>query len=89
MRDRLLEAITRYNAGPRNILTQLCLAVSGLALQMPSWENPIQSMADVFGANPATVPALLQFLTVLPEELMTNTRITVTVRVPLHGAFIY
>ena len=46
-------------------------------------------MADVFGANPATVPALLQFLTVLPEELMTNTRITVTVRVPLHGAFIY
>ncbi|KAL1709000.1 armadillo-type protein [Schizophyllum commune] len=45
---------------------------------MPSWENPIQSMADVFGANPATVPALLQFLTVLPEELMTNTRIPVT-----------
>ena len=56
---------------------------------MPSWENPIQSMADMFGNNPAIVPALLQFLTVLPEELMTNTRIPVTVRVPLHGVSIY
>lgn len=78
LRDRLLDAMTRYIAGPRNILTQLCLAIAGLALQMPSWENPIQTMADMFGANPAAVPALLQFLTLLPEELMTNTRIPVT-----------
>jgi len=36
-------------------------------------------MIDSFGSNPAAVPALLQFLTLLPEEIDSNTRIPVTV----------
>jgi len=40
-------------------------------------------MIDLFGRNPLTVPALLQFLTVLPEELCSNTKIPVTVRSPV------
>jgi transportin-3 len=40
-------------------------------------------MIDTFGRNPATVPTLLQFLTLLPEELNSNTRIPVTVRLSL------
>ncbi|KZT05860.1 ARM repeat-containing protein [Laetiporus sulphureus 93-53] len=78
VRDTLLTALQTYHAGPRSILTQLCLALSGLALQLPSWEDPMQDMIDSFGRNPATVPAFLQFLTVLPEELCTNTKIPVT-----------
>jgi transportin-3 len=62
---------------------QLSLALSGLALQLPNWDNPVQSMIDLFGRNPATVPILLQFLTVLPEELNGNPRIPVTVSSPL------
>lgn len=60
-------------------MVQLCLAIAGLALQLPTWENPVQDMIDSFGRNSATVPTLLQFLTLLPEELTSNTRIPVTV----------
>lgn len=79
LRDTLLAALSLYHKGPRNIITQLCLAISGFALQVPTWTGTVQHMIEQFGQNPATVPALLQFLTVLPEELNTNTRIPVTV----------
>jgi transportin-3 len=79
LRDTLVAALKTYHAGPRTLLVQLCLALSGLALQLPSWENPVQDMIDSFGRDPVTVPTLLQFLTVLPEELTGNTRIPITV----------
>lgn len=79
LRETLLKALETYHAGPRNILVQLCLAISGLALQLPAWDDPVQDMIDAFGRNPATVPALLQFLTLLPEEVTTNTKIPITV----------
>lgn len=78
-RDSLVTALETYHAGPRTIMIQLCLAISGLALQLPAWEDPVQNMIDQFGRNPATVPVLLEFLTVLPEELNSNTKIPVTV----------
>ncbi|KAI0936668.1 hypothetical protein AcV5_004749 [Taiwanofungus camphoratus] len=77
-RDSLVTALETYHAGPRTIMIQLCLAISGLALQLPAWEDPVQNMIDQFGRNPATVPVLLEFLTVLPEELNSNTKIPVT-----------
>lgn len=80
LRDSLVTALQRYHAGPRNIVVQLCLALSGLALQLPTWADPVQTMIETFGGNPATVPTLLQFLSVLPEEIVTNARIPVTVR---------
>lgn len=36
-------------------------------------------MVEKFGQNPATVPILLEFLTVFPEEISTNSRIPLTV----------
>ena len=80
LKDTLLTALQTYHAGPRTILVQLCLAISALALQLPAWEDPMQTMIESFGTNPAMVPALLQFLTVLPEEVTTNTKIPITVR---------
>lgn len=80
LRDTLVAALEHYQTGPKTIIVQLCLALSGLALQLPQWGNVVQGMIERFGQNPATVPVLLQFLTVLPEELNTNTRIPVTVR---------
>ncbi|ETW87387.1 hypothetical protein HETIRDRAFT_431738 [Heterobasidion irregulare TC 32-1] len=78
LRDTLIAALEHYQNGPRTIIVQLCLALSGLALQLPSWTNAIPSLIESFGRNPLTVPLLLQFLTVLPEELCTNTKIPVT-----------
>jgi hypothetical protein len=40
----------------------------------------VEGLIDTYGQNPSMVPALLQFLTVLPEELYSNTKIPVTVR---------
>lgn len=86
LRDTLVAALEHYQAGPRTIIVQLCLAISGLALQLPQWGNAVQGMIERFGQNPATVPILLQFLTVLPEELNTNTKIPVTVRIQFYRA---
>ncbi|KAG8974893.1 Nuclear import receptor, partial [Tulasnella sp. 427] len=75
LRDTLITAIQKYATGPRAVLIQLCLALSGLALQMKEWDNPVLDLINVLGQNPVTVPALLLFLTVLPEEVAGNTRI--------------
>ncbi|OCH94769.1 ARM repeat-containing protein [Obba rivulosa] len=78
LRDTLITALGRYQSGPRTIIVQLCLALSGLALQLPAWQDPVKDMIESFGRNPITVPLLLQFLTVLPEELISNTKIPIT-----------
>lgn len=39
----------------------------------------MEGLIDSYGQNPSMVPVLLQFLTVLPEELYSNTKIPVTV----------
>ncbi|KAJ7125671.1 armadillo-type protein [Mycena crocata] len=77
-RDTLIAALERHHAGPRTIIVQLCLAVAGLALQFPAWTNAVQFMIESFGRNPVTVPTLLQFLTILPEELNNNHKIPIT-----------
>jgi len=58
---------------------QLSLAVIGLALQVPSWEQPVQTLIEKFGPNPTTVPTLLEFLTLLPEEVNGNVKIPISV----------
>jgi transportin-3 len=78
LRNTLLTALQRYAAGPRVVLIQLCLALAGLALQMPDWDGVVPGLIQSLGQNPATVPALLEFLTVLPEEV-TNGRIPISV----------
>lgn len=80
LRDTLVAALAVYKDGPRSIVVQLCLALSGLAIQIPTWGNAVQTMVEAFGNNPATVSVLLEFLIVLPEELCSNVKIPITVR---------
>ncbi|KAF8213141.1 armadillo-type protein [Mycena galopus ATCC 62051] len=61
-RDTLIAALQRHHAGSKAVMVQLCLAF----------------MIDSFGRNPETVPVLLEFLTVLPEELNNNHKIPIT-----------
>lgn len=77
LRDTLLVALQGYARGPRVIQSRICLALSALALQMPGWANPVGDMIARFGQDPATVDVLLEFLTVLPEEVTTNSRIPI------------
>lgn len=85
LRATLLTALESYVAGPRVIQTQLCLTLSTLALQLhegedPEWgDNVVPWMVEKFGKDPKSVVTLLEFLTVLPEEVTGNHRIPVDV----------
>lgn len=80
LRDTLLTALESLTGSPKTITVQLSLALAGLALQFPDWQDSaVQSVIDRFGQNPATVPTLLEFLAVLPEEISGNSKIPVTV----------
>lgn len=71
------------------IQTQLCLTLSGLALQLRDGEDPewgdhvVAWMIDRFGKDAKDVGTLLEFLQVLPEEVTTNQRIPIDVSVVL------
>jgi hypothetical protein len=83
LRDTLVSALQRFSGGPRNILVQICLAISGLAMQMNEWAPmAVQNLIDTLGTVPASVPGLLQFLAVLPDDVNTNTRIPISVSLP-------
>ena len=71
LRDMLLHALAMYAEGPRVIQTQLCLALAALALQVDStvWPGVAPDMLARFGGSPATVGILLEFLSVLPDEV--------------------
>ena len=61
------------------ILTQICLALADLALQLTDgqWQDPTTSMIERFGKDPAMAGALLEWLQVLAEEFNSNLRIDV------------
>ncbi|KAI5479719.1 mRNA transport regulator (Mtr10) [Pseudohyphozyma bogoriensis] len=79
LRDSLLTALRSFASGPRVILTQLCIALADLALQLTSaeWADPPTSMVEMFGKEPAMAGALLEFLQVLAEEYSGNLKLDV------------
>ncbi|GAB1517431.1 Nuclear import receptor [Rhizoctonia solani] len=78
LRDSLVAAIQQYSAGPRVVLVQICLALSAFVLQYPEWANPVADLIASLGQDPNTVPALLEFLTIVAEEVTTNSRIPIS-----------
>ncbi|XP_001602761.1 transportin-3 [Nasonia vitripennis] len=70
LRDSLLDHISQINKNTNAIIvTQLCLALADLILQMASWQEPVIDLLQKFGDNPASLWPLLEILTVLPEEV--------------------
>ncbi|KAG4300585.1 hypothetical protein PCANB_002993 [Pneumocystis canis] len=69
LRDSLLQLILLYHEGPKSIMIQLCVALAGLALQMLEWKDVISDVVSVFGKDKSTWGCLLQFISVLPEEV--------------------
>ena len=59
----------QHKSSPRVIRTQLSLSLAALALRMLEWENPVGHMTNLYGSTAADLPYLLEFLTVLPEEV--------------------
>lgn len=79
LRDSLLSALRSFAQGPRVILTQICIALADMALQLSpaQWNDPVASMIDQFGKEPQMAAALLEFLQVLAEEYNSNFKIKV------------
>ncbi|XP_018403619.1 PREDICTED: transportin-3 [Cyphomyrmex costatus] len=70
LRDSLIEHISQINEHTNSaIVTQLCLALADLALQMSSWQKPVVDLINRFGGNAANLWPLLEIMTVLPEEV--------------------
>ena len=78
LRESLVAAIQQYASGPRVVLIQICLALSCFVLQYPEWDNPVADLVALLGQQPNTVPALLEFLTIVAEEVSTNSRIPIS-----------
>lgn len=68
LRDSLLDHISQITEATSTVIvTQLCVALADLALQMPSWNKATLDLISKFSQT-NTWP-LLEILTVLPEEL--------------------
>lgn len=70
LRDSLLKHCTKINLETKNtIVTQLCLALADLFVQMASWKGGLSSLIQEFGNNTHHWTFLVEFLSVLPEEI--------------------
>ncbi|XP_060821726.1 transportin-3 [Bombus pascuorum] len=70
LRDSLMNHISQINEHTNSaIVTQLCLALADLALQMSSWQKPVVDLINRFGGSTASLWPLLEVMTVLPEEV--------------------
>ncbi|WJX77760.1 hypothetical protein P8452_61037 [Trifolium repens] len=76
--NALLLAVKRFSSGPPQLLTQICLALSALILQVVAHGNPIEqlfySLRNLQSEDNGNI-AVLEMLTVLPEEVVDNQRI--------------
>jgi transportin-3 len=79
LRDSLLTAVRTFASGPRVVLTQVCIALADLALQLNAteWADPTTSMIELFGKEPVMAGALLEFLQVIAEEYCSNLKLDV------------
>ncbi|WAR55167.1 hypothetical protein PtB15_4B787 [Puccinia triticina] len=56
---------------------KFCLSLADLALQLPEWPTVVTDLIEKFGKDPKTVPVLLEFLTVFPQEIVGNSKIKI------------
>ena len=70
----LLEHVVKFrDAENAPVLTQLCLAVADLAIQMDrDWPDPVGFLLKHFSGAPENFAALLEILQYLPEENMND-----------------
>lgn len=78
LRDSMLNHLRQINEHTNTVIvTQLCLALADLLLQMTSWKTPIQDLIQTFGPKnnfeTTHIWPLLEVLTVLPEEMGSRT----------------
>lgn len=79
LRDSIISLLVNYRTGARPIRTQLCVCLAGLALQMLEWKDVINLLVTALGNDVQSSIVLLEFLTVLPEEVGDGRKVSLTV----------
>lgn len=69
LKNSMLDLLITYASKDKLIRTQLSLALCQLALQFLQWGNPMGDITSQLSSSPELLPALLEFLKILPEEL--------------------
>jgi transportin-3 len=72
--------LATFHAGPKPIRLQLCVCLANLAIQMTEWKDVLPLVVSTLATEPATLPCVLDFLRVLPEEVTHGRKINLTVR---------
>jgi transportin-3 len=80
LRDTIMRNLATFHAGPKPIRLQLCVCLANLAIQMTEWKDVLSLVVSALGTNPSTLPCVLDFLRVLPEEVIHGRKIALTVR---------
>jgi transportin-3 len=89
LRDSLINLLVLYRTGARPIRTQLCVSLAGLALQMLEWKDVIGLAVQALGNDQHGSVVLLEFLTVLPEEVTDGRKVSLSVSSPsLHCSIV-
>lgn len=78
MKDSVIKLIIENRTSHKIINTQLCVALANLALQFSAWKNVVAELVNSLGSNPETIPALLEFLKVFPEELSSSRKLPIS-----------
>ncbi|XP_012271220.1 transportin-3 isoform X2 [Orussus abietinus] len=70
LRDSLMDHLSQINENTNGVIvTQLCLALADLGLQMSSWQKPVVDLINRFGGISSSLWPLLEVMRVLPEEV--------------------
>lgn len=80
LRDTLLNLLKTFRAGPKPIRTQLVVCLANLAIQMTEWKDVLPMILSTLGNDQTSLPCVLEFLKVLPEEVTEGRKINLSVR---------
>lgn len=78
LRASIMRNLATFHAGPKPIRLQLCVCLANLAIQMTEWKDVLKDVVNTLGTDAATLPCLLDFLRVLPEEVTHGRKIALT-----------
>ncbi|KAH7120786.1 armadillo-type protein [Dendryphion nanum] len=78
LRTSLIRNLATFHSGPKPIRLQLCVCLANLAIQMIEWKDVLQLVVSTLGTDAATLPCVLDFLRVLPEEVTHGRKINLT-----------
>lgn len=73
LRESLIRFLGAHTSG-RAVVSQLSLSLTNIAVVMNTWENPIKQILSIYGAQQQMTPTLLEFLSVICEELTYGNR---------------